>query len=73
MGKKTKTAAEKAVKEAKKANVELRHISELGKVDREVLEAILRKEPEGLDEAEMATLTARRAYLNSDERKKYGV
>lgn len=56
---------------APKAEVEHRHISELGKVDREHLEAILRKDPATLDEIDLAHLQAREAYLTSDERKKF--
>ncbi len=56
-----------------KAKVESRHISELTKVDREALEGILRKEPSAVDEVELAVLSARAAYLTTDEREKYGV
>ena len=57
----------------KKAEVEHRHISELNKLDRENLEAILRKDAGAVDEVEMETLRARAAYLTTDERKKYGI
>lgn len=60
-----------ATPRAPKAEVEHRHISELGKVDREHLEAILRKDPATLDEIDLAHLKAREAYLSSDERKKF--
>lgn len=73
--KKAKAEA-KALKDAEKnkgpkTNVEHRHISELNKLDREVLEAILRKDPSSVSEDELDILKAREAYLSSDERKKY--
>lgn len=60
-----------ATPKAPKAEVEHRHISELGKADRDYLEAILRKDPATLDEIDLAHLKAREAYLTSDERKKF--
>lgn len=65
--------AKEEAKNGGKKKVETRHISELTKVDREALEAILRKEPSAIDDAEYAILKARAGYLSSDERKKYEV
>ena len=66
-----KATKEPKAPKAPKAEVEHRHISELSKVDREALEVILRKEAGSLTDAELATLEARKAYLTTDEVKKY--
>lgn len=76
MKKTTKTPkAPKETKEPKapkaKREVEHRHISELSKKDREVLEVILRKDAGAITEEDLGVLNARKAYLTSDEIEKY--
>lgn len=73
MPKAPKTTKEPKAPKAPKAKtkVEHRHISELNKKDREVLETILRKDAGSLTEDELATLKARIAYLTTDEVEKY--
>lgn len=68
-----KTGATPNAPTGPKAKVEVRHLSELSKLDRENLETLLRKDPSALSEVELGTLQARVAYLSSDEREKYGV
>lgn len=64
-------AATAAAKKAAKGKIETRHLSELSKADREYIEELLRKDPSALTEGELSHLTARAAYLTSDERKKF--
>lgn len=56
-----------------KVDVEIRHMSELAPKDKAYLEELLRISPDALTEGELAHLSARVAYLNTDERKKYGL
>ena len=77
--KKPKSTANKPVVTPKrgatkaKVEVEIRHMSELAPKDKAYLEELLRISPDALTEGELAHLSARVAYLNTDERKKYGL
>lgn len=69
----TKPKAPTAPRGRGKKVIESRHLSELAPADRNYLEELLRISPDAMTEAELAHLSARAAYLTTDERKKYGI